>query len=417
MGRRCLPAGEVRVVPLPLALAMIVRDEAENLAVALHSVAGVASQIVVVDTGSTDNTREIAQSLGAEVYDFPWRDDFSAARNFALDQVRQPWVLVLDADEELVAEDVPALAAAIQEAAHAAFNLRVVSLMGDGNEVSEALVSRLFRATPDIRYEGAIHEQLIPSLRRHGLSMGVLDVRIVHTGYLQDVMQGRHKLERNRDLLLVQLEREPEDAYSHYQLGLCYLGLGQPEEAVRSFAEALRCSELTYELRPVFYLGLARAHTLAGRPSRAMRTVREALWHFPDYTDLEYFRGQLWLSMGRLQEAREAFLHCLQMGAPTGHLMSDAGVGSYQAKLGLAEAAGREGNGPEALAYALSALRDQPRWPRTWLFIARLTQGTPADVLVKHLRAALPDGELSRVLSLIPNLPPIYDEVRRIILG
>jgi tetratricopeptide (TPR) repeat protein len=403
---------------LPLALAMIVKDEAENLPVSLGSVRDLCRQMVVVDTGSSDGSEAVAEALGAEVYHWTWRNDFAAARNFALEQVREPWVLVLDADEELapVQADQDRLAAAVLTPTAYAYNLRVVSLLGDGSEVSEAYVTRLFRSRPEIRYEGAVHEQILPSLHRHGLRMDRLDVRIIHTGYLSAVMAQRGKLERNRGLLLAELEDRPEDHYVHFQLGQCYLGLNQPDQAIAAFEAALHWAPLGQELRPLYYLGLARAHLQAGRPQRALRVVREGLWHHPDYTDLEFLRGQIWMTLGRLEEARAAFRRCLDLGpAHEKYLMSDVGVGSYQAKLSLAEVARQEGAYPESLAYALSALRDQPRWIRTWLFIEDLTRGTPAPVLLRHLSLVLGREDLAGVLAAVPGLPPIYDEVRRLV--
>jgi tetratricopeptide (TPR) repeat protein len=410
----------VDLMRLPLALAMIVKDEAENLPVSLGSVRDLCRQMVVVDTGSSDGTEAVAADLGAEVYHWTWQNDFAAARNFALEQVREPWVLVLDADEELapVEADQNRLAEAVLNPSAYAYNLRVVSLLGDGSEVSEAYVTRLFRHRPDIRYEGAVHEQILPSLHRSGLRMDRLDVRIIHTGYLSEVIARRGKLDRNRRLLLAELEQRPEDHYVHFQLGQCYLGLNEGDLAVAAFEAALHWAPLGQELRPVYYLGLARAHLQAGRPQRALRVVREGLWHYPDYTDLEFLRGQIWLTLGRLADARTAFLRCLDLGsAHEQYLMSDVGAGSYQAKLALADVARQEEAFAESLAYALSALRDQPRWIRAWLFIEDLTRGTPAPVLLRHLSLVLGPEDLVRILSTVPGLPPIYDEIRRLIMA
>lgn len=92
-----------------LSLSMIVRDEADRIEACLASVRGLANEMVVVDTGSTDDTVQRAEAAGARVEHMPWPGDFAPARNAALEHVRGDWVLVLDADEQLVPEAIPAL--------------------------------------------------------------------------------------------------------------------------------------------------------------------------------------------------------------------------------------------------------------------------------------------------------------------
>src|ERR1019366_8922929 len=138
--------------------------EEKFLAQCLKSVRGFATQIVVVDTGSTDRTVEIAREFGAEIYSFPWCDDFAAARNAALEHATGDWILMLDADEELPSAQHAALLADLKKSGVLAHRLPLVNA---GQNDGRSFVPRLFRNAPDVYYSGRIHEQVFPSLLPH----------------------------------------------------------------------------------------------------------------------------------------------------------------------------------------------------------------------------------------------------------
>jgi len=195
-----------------LALVMIVRDEARSLERCIESARAWVDEIVVVDTGSTDATPEIARRLGARVGRFAWCDDFSAARNAALALAEAPWRLVLDADEWISA-GADSLAALRGLAPEFVGQVSVVSAFDDGHGGVGHAPSWLPRVLPrGVRYAGRIHEQPdpLPPRRR-------LDLVVAHDGYL-DAHKAR-KAGRNEKLLTLALGDAPDDAYLHYQLG------------------------------------------------------------------------------------------------------------------------------------------------------------------------------------------------------
>lgn len=199
------------MAPFPVALVMIVRNEARCLARCLRSVADHVDDMVVVDTGSTDDTVTIARQHGARVAHFTWVDDFAAARNHALRSTTAPWRLVLDADEWLVA-GAEVLAALRAEPPQHLGLVSVVSHMTDGKGQVLHAPSWLPRLLPQgAVYEGRIHEQPVAGLprRRHALTLA-------HDGYLPQQMQ--HKQGRNRRLLQAALAERPDDLYLAYQL-------------------------------------------------------------------------------------------------------------------------------------------------------------------------------------------------------
>src|SRR5690606_7038665 len=160
--------GKVELPPLPtsaeprLSVCVIAKNEEKFLGQCLRSIKGIASQIIVVDTGSTDRTVAIAEEHGAEVHHFTWCDDFSAARNAALEHATGDWVLVLDADEELSPEGIAELKQAMNAANTISWRLPIV----DAGKESEGCtyVPRLFRNAPGLFYVSRVHEQIFSSV-------------------------------------------------------------------------------------------------------------------------------------------------------------------------------------------------------------------------------------------------------------
>ena len=191
---------------------MIVRDEERNLERCIESARASVDEIVVVDTGSSDATPEIARQLGARVGRFAWRDDFSAARNAALALAEAPWRLVLDADEWILS-GADSLASLRGLAPDFIGLISVANVFDDSNGRVGHAPSWLPRLLPrGVRYAGRIHEQpdsMLPARR--------LDLVVGHDGYL-DAHKAK-KAGRNEKLLTLALREAPQDAYLHYQLG------------------------------------------------------------------------------------------------------------------------------------------------------------------------------------------------------
>ena len=202
-----------------LSLCLIVRDEEKHLARCLESVKNIADQIVVVDTGSKDATREIAKNLGAEVQHFEWIGDFAAARNASLEHARGRWILVLDADEWLAephAEKIGELS--LGEAIHA-YDLIQKSTAAAGEILRNRMV-RLFPNRPGIRYEHKIHEDVMGGLRREGVSVLETDIEIEHSGYVDPGILAA-KSQRNRAILeALVAEGCPPDQEPHMRFNL-----------------------------------------------------------------------------------------------------------------------------------------------------------------------------------------------------
>ncbi len=204
-----------------ISLCAIVRDESAMLADCLASVANVVDEMVVVDTGSHDDTADIATAAGARVFHFRWIDDFAAARNAALAEARGDWILVLDADERLA----PGAGAAIHGAIRGELDCGLLPLHdADGLDATLAevldgsrrrgepvLLPRLLRRTPDLLWEGEVHENVGRWLSRPGRRARSVAAPLVHYGAVPEVRQARSKHARNVRLRHARLRRSPDD--------------------------------------------------------------------------------------------------------------------------------------------------------------------------------------------------------------
>ncbi len=240
-----------------LTVCLITKNEEQFLGQCLESVRPIADQIVVMDTGSTDWTTTIAARFNAEVYSCEWTDDFSVARNAALEHARGDWVLVLDADEELRAQDRDVLKQELQAGGVMAYRLPMLDV---GREAEgRSFVPRLFRNAPGLFYVGRIHEQVFSSVevRRQewGLDNKFGKATLIHHGYTQAITQQRSKVERNLRLLEKAVEELPDEPNLLLNLGLELVRAGRLPEGLQRYQEAfnaavaLPAAQLTPEIR------------------------------------------------------------------------------------------------------------------------------------------------------------------------
>lgn len=198
--------------PPRLSICMILRNAADFLEAALASIQALAWEIIAVDTGSEDQTKEIAQAYAVQWYEIPWPEDFSAARNYSLQKARGDWILIVDADETLDAESVP-LFKEFLSFAPMGWNLFLLTQHHLSDHPSQSFfihTGRLFRNHPDLRFQGAVHEQV------HRLHypwylypIYLAQIRLIHHGYTAAQRQKHAKEERNQRLLEKTLAQPP----------------------------------------------------------------------------------------------------------------------------------------------------------------------------------------------------------------
>jgi tetratricopeptide (TPR) repeat protein len=246
-----------------LSLCMIVRNESAGLSACLASTAGIVDEIVVVDTGSTDDTAAIARRHGARVILHRWRDEFAAARNVGLVEARGEWILVLDADETLDGADGRRLRQLVAVAPWEGARLLVRNWQPDGELCAylDSRITRLFRNRPAYRFEGIVHEQITPAISRAGGGIVDLEVTIHHSGsaHRGDGI-ARERAARNARLLQRALAVAPDDPYLQYQYGATLKMAGAGPEARRALERALSSGRdsLTAEVRSLAHMKLGQ---------------------------------------------------------------------------------------------------------------------------------------------------------------
>jgi glycosyltransferase involved in cell wall biosynthesis len=288
-----------------LSASMIVRDEARHLAACLASVRDVVDEMVVVDTGSKDDTVAIAESFGAQVFQFPWVDDFAAARNFALDRSRGSWILYIDADERLRPADRAYVEEVLSDPRIVGYQLRFYPLTGHTGFWEH----RLFRNDPRIRFEGAIHERITLALQRvarsDGLGIARADLTLDHFGYDGD--QSRKHL-RNLPLLRKQIERDPRRIFLWDHLATVLAALEDDAGAVEAWSNAIAIARTgggPPGERALPYAGLIRWQHARGRDIDDL--LHEARVLFPQDHTLAWIEGRRLMERHRYEEAIAIF--------------------------------------------------------------------------------------------------------------
>jgi tetratricopeptide (TPR) repeat protein len=216
-----------------VSLCLIVRNEQELLPRCLSSAQGVVDEIILVDTGSTDNTIKIAETYGAHIYHYVWSDDFAAARNVSLAQANCEWILVLDADEMITESFRTHIKSFLQDSGCIAYQC-IIEDHYDSEVVLEP-VFRLFRNLPGIHYRRPYHEYLNLTPTAKGLSYTEAKtaeaLTIFHDGYKHQRVQEKGKLERSLRIMGQYLEKQPEDAYLRAKLASSWLMAGDKQKA------------------------------------------------------------------------------------------------------------------------------------------------------------------------------------------
>jgi glycosyltransferase involved in cell wall biosynthesis len=224
---------------------MIVKNEAELLAACLNSVVDIVDQIVIVDTGSRDNTIDIAKDFKAEIYYHAWQNHFAKARNESIRHATGDWILWMDADEKLLPESRSKLVKLLEPVQKPiAYNIQIHNLQKDKKTIIVSDGHRLFTNNMGIQFSGRIHEQISPSINKLGGEIRDSEINIFHRGYSYTGKKEKQKNERNRQLLQKMVEEEPDNAYAHYTLGQFY-GLNKNHDrAISHYQKAFRLDQL-----------------------------------------------------------------------------------------------------------------------------------------------------------------------------
>jgi tetratricopeptide (TPR) repeat protein len=267
-----------------LSLCMIVKNEEQNLPLCIAPLRPVLDEIVVVDTGSTDRTKEIARELGARVFDFPWVDDFSAARNESIRRATGNYILWLDGDDRVDESEVHKLArlkSMLSPRKDKGYYLYVNSQSPIDGETQFCQL-RIFPRVPGAKFRGRVHEQIFHRLTRLGIPLIQADIVIRHTGYptKATVVQ---KSERNLRLILKEIEADPDDPIWHYNAARTLAGIHRQAEAIVHLRKVLENAKIKEKEKQFYFetnLLLGRYYTELQELDEAYRVFSELVENF-----------------------------------------------------------------------------------------------------------------------------------------
>ncbi|MEO1432319.1 MAG: tetratricopeptide repeat protein [Cyanobacteria bacterium J06633_8] len=299
---------------MKITLCMIVKDEESTLSKCLSSAKKFVNEIVILDTGSTDKTVKIAEGYGAKIHHFEWCNDFSAARNEALKYVTGDWVFILDADETLAPEMIPAIKEAIQQEEYLLINL-VREEIGAGQS-PYSMVSRLFRNHPDIRFSRPYHALVDDSVSEilvkepHWQIGYIQGIAILHSGYQQREITQKNKLERAQAAMEEFFANNPDDAYICSKLGALYIDLGKITESIQLLSKGVSVESENYDILYELYYHLGIAYTRLKNYQQAIAHYEAAI-KLPIYPILKLGAynnlGSLLKEKGDLNGAKKAY--------------------------------------------------------------------------------------------------------------
>ena len=299
-----------------ISLCMIVKNEEKNIANCLSSIKDIVDEIIIVDTGSSDKTKELASEFTKNIYDYKWQNNFGNARNYSISKANNDWILVLDGDENIVGYDKESVLNFVKlSSIDCIGRIKRFNAFDRQGEVKTYIerVNRVFNKKY-YKYEGIVHEQLVPINNLIGKMIPV-DIEVEHIGYTTEIINSTNKIKRNIGLLKEMLLKAPNDIYILYQLGKSYYMNGEYKEAYNHFKEAIGLlDEDVFLLEYIEDLIESYGYCLIN-----LGKYQEALYiekyenYYKNEVDFIFLKALIYMNNSRFQESAEIFLKCLDM--------------------------------------------------------------------------------------------------------
>lgn len=350
-----------------ISLCMIVKNEEDCIGSCLQSVQSAVDEIIVVDTGSTDTTVDMALKAGAAVHLHEWQGDFAAARNASIQLASGEWILVLDADETLAEGHGALLRQMVADLPDAdGFFVRIVNYFGTeaqqtGSSVSSAL--RLFRNKPAYLFEGRIHEQIVQPILTANPEAQLLysSIQLNHGGYLPEVVKKKNKVKRNMSLLIQELEHTDNESFHRYNLGVEYMREGDFLLAREQFQLSRAVNDWRKSsFGHVVVLREVNCLQALGRWEEAVELCQSAAADLSQFPDLFFTLGRIHYHLRQWKQAEAAFRTALEIGEAPPNYTSTSGVGTYSASFHLGKTHEQLGDYDGAIQWYAHALRFNP---------------------------------------------------------
>lgn len=399
-----------RISGMPtVSLTAIVRNEESMLEGCLNSVKDVVDEMIIIDTGSTDNTVAIAEKFGAKVWRHPWENDFSKHRNQAISYATCDWILVLDADEKLRSGDRDKIQQAIGMEGIDCVLCTVVNYFNKGTGVALVNSARLFCRNPDIRYEGIVHNYLVGYK-----TPAAWPIYIDHSGYDLNSERMQAKFLRTSNLLKKRIEQDPNDFYSHHNLCVSYSMNQMFEDAIRSGTKAIELAWKTEGnggiMLPTTYFLVAAAFLELGHIKMAQQYAIEGSERFNGHLDCNFILAMTYHKLGdidRFDQASKTYLDTLgkvwSCPQQFGQMQNNTVNEQWRIQLAQGELLLSHGNDDEALRCFNTALSVAPVAYRCHCLIGEILRNKGLiDKAQSHFELALEQNsqDLDALLGL-----------------
>lgn len=376
---------------MSISLCMIVKDEEENLPACIESVRDLVDELIIVDTGSKDRTKEIALAYGAKVFNFPWIDNFAAARNESLKHATCEWIFWMDADDRLDEANRAKLRElfASLEDENVGYVMKCLCLPDpETKTATEVDHLRLFRNRADIRWKYRVHEQILPAIRASGGEVRWSDVVVHHVGY-QDSAVRQRKLQRDLRILLLDHAENPDDPFILFNLGAVYQEQNRQREAIPLFWRSLELSNPTDSIVRKLYVLIAQCHNQLGEFQKSMTAIKQGQGVYPDDVELLFQEGVTLRHLGDAYGAIRAWEQVLKI-PPGAHFASlNPGIRSYLTRQNLAIAYQDIKRFDQAEAQWRRIIDEHPEYEPGWRGLAELALCTQRWQVVEEIAKAL----------------------------
>lgn len=320
-------------VGIRISACLITKDESKNLAKCLDSLKGIVDEIVVVDTGSKDDTVKIAKKYGAIIGSFDWINDFAAARNHSLSLASGEWALWIDADEQLDPSCAAEFLKGIVRPHIGGYSIEIVNYLDDSGTTTEFVHSptRLFRRIEGVEFSQPIHEQITPSLMSFRMPWTPLPgARIHHDGYRQAAIAEKNKVQRTLDILEGVIAKHPDDPFHLFNLANTHF-------VAADYAKAAEVAQKCVKFMPTSgaeyghaaFQVLVTSLDILGRQQEALRACDNCDQTAYSGVVNEYLRASVFLNLGRYPEAMRSCEKCMTLSWPDG-CIGDKGIADFR---------------------------------------------------------------------------------------
>ncbi|WP_267666403.1 transcriptional anti-repressor GmaR [Listeria innocua] len=296
-----------------ISICMIVKNEAHILRQSLASFRKFTEEIIIVDTGSTDDTKEIAKEFTDFVYDFEWTGNFSDARNFAAKHATGKWILAIDADECLEEESYRKLEKQLKSPIEPIQMAQIISFTGEKGRVTTTnQMARVYKNDGTICFRGVIHEQL-EAVDKHAIEAGLAEVKIYHYGYMSEIVEKQDKSDRNLRLLEKEVKNNKNSGFVHFNIGQEMNRLGNKKEALKEFSEAFRLRDNNHYIwAKLSAYHISELLEQEKRYDESLAIIEEAKVIWPNVPEFPLKKANILYVNHQLEDAKEIYKSLLE---------------------------------------------------------------------------------------------------------